>query len=84
MQLLPPSNYRNEGGHRLYSIDQVQIVVDIYQKHLKKFSDRCEKWRLTEDFQKDIYGGWASLHMGINPERFKQTDTSKLNNALDE
>lgn len=84
MQLLPPSNYRNEGGHRLYSIDQVQIVTHTYQKHLKKFADRHEKWKLTEDFQKEIYEQWATLHMGINPARFKQSDASKLNNALDE
>ena len=84
MNILPPSNYRNEGGHRLYSIDQAQIVTDIYHKHLNKFADRCEKWRLTEDFQKEIFETWQSLHMGVNPNRFKHTDLSKLNDALEQ
>jgi hypothetical protein len=84
MNILPPSNYRNEGGHRLYSIDQVQIVSDVYRKHLNKFADKCEKWKLTEEFQKEIFEKWQSLHMGVNAERFKQTDLSKLSNALDE
>jgi hypothetical protein len=82
MNILPPSNYRNEGKHRLYSIDQVSVVVSVYKKHMKKFADKLEKWKLTEDFQKELYQGWAELHMGVNPERFKQTDQSKLNNAL--
>jgi hypothetical protein len=84
MNILPPSNYRNEGGHRLYSIDQAQLATDIYHKHLNKFADKCEKWRLTEDFQKELFDSWQSLHMGVNPNRFKHTDLSKLTDALDE
>lgn len=54
---------KERSGHRLYTEDQIAVILDVYTKHQAK---QKTKWRLTDEFIRDLHAGLNSLDTGVD------------------
>lgn len=69
--VLPECAYRTKAGWRLYTEDQVEVAVRVYQKHLP---DNPGMWRITDDFVRDLHNEWAALNEGFASNRGEENE----------
>jgi len=71
-EVIPPAMYRSNGGHRLYTIDQVNTIKEVYDRHTKIAEEQGKGWKLTSEFRSDIRTELSQLILGVKLERYSK------------
>lgn len=73
--IIPYADFRSDGGHRLYTRDQVEAIREAYEKTIaiRKSSGMMPS---LEEFKIEIARSFAKLVLGCLPYRFVKPDTS--------
>jgi hypothetical protein len=72
--VLPATLYRSEGGHRLYTDDQVAIIAETYQAHLDKQNVDKRRFNVNGEFSIALKARLSDLILGIRMQRFVKHD----------
>lgn len=68
--VIPEAMYRSEGGHRLYTIDQVTIIHEVYEKYLTSTIAQKTHWKLSAEFRAELSDRLGELVLGVHKHRY--------------
>jgi hypothetical protein len=62
--IVPPCMYKTDGGNRMYTIHQVEVITKVF----KRFYARVGAWRVTDEFINTMWDELEALHYGVRIE----------------
>ena len=68
--VIPEAMYRSNGGHRLYTLDQVTIIAEVYEKYLSECIKSQTHWKLSDEFRSELSVRLGELVNGVAKHRF--------------
>ena len=68
--VIPEAMYRSNGGHRLYTVDQVNTISEVYEKHLSYTIAQKTHWKLSDEFRAELNERLSELVLGVKRDRF--------------
>ena len=68
--VIPPAMYKTNGGHRLYTQAQLDVMVTVIHRHKKPY----KTWRIRDEFIDDMHNSLSQLSYGLTAKEIKNVN----------